>query len=663
MEAEFKYYAFISYKREDEKWAKWLQNKLETYRIPTSLPKGDGKEYPKTFHPCFRDKTDLSETGNLEQILHDKLQQSKYLIVVCSPRSAQSKWVNKEVEAFQKMGRADQIIPFIIEGTPDASNPDTHCYPTSLDENILGISISEIGKEKAVVKTIAAMLNISFDTLWNRHRERVLKRRIQITVVSAIFIAAFGGFSAWQALKISKQKDEISIAYAKAEKLINAFYFYENKFALAYGSKGKYESNVFYFIDKDGDAVEKLGWWHKAEQFNENTGFAKVIDDEETVYLLDTLGNTYKYSNKIDELDDTIEALDLSRQNLYNLPERIEKFTNLKYLNLNGNDIIKLPAEMGNLTNLTDLYLHNNQLSVIPPEIGNLTKLTKLLLYENQLSVIPPEIGNLTKLTKLLLYENQLSVIPPEIGNLTNLTGLGLIFNQLQDIPPEIGNLTNLTDLYLSYNQLQDIPPEIGNLTNLTKLDLGVNQLKDIPPEIGNLTNLTNLYLNSNQLKDIPPKIGNLTNLEYLFLGGNQLKDIPPEIGNLTNLTKLNLDGNQLKDIPPEIGNLTNLTGLRLDDNRLQDIPPEIGKLTNLTGLWLDGNQLQDIPPEIGKLTNLEYLSLHNNQLSVIPPEIDNLTKLIYFGWYGNPLDSASMKRAEALIERNKRNNAIFQKF
>ena len=34
MESNFEYYAFISYKREDEKWAKWLQNKLEGYRLP-----------------------------------------------------------------------------------------------------------------------------------------------------------------------------------------------------------------------------------------------------------------------------------------------------------------------------------------------------------------------------------------------------------------------------------------------------------------------------------------------------------------------------------------------------------------------------------------------------------------------------------------------------
>lgn len=37
----YKYLAFISYKREDEKWAKWLQNILEHYKLPISVRKAD----------------------------------------------------------------------------------------------------------------------------------------------------------------------------------------------------------------------------------------------------------------------------------------------------------------------------------------------------------------------------------------------------------------------------------------------------------------------------------------------------------------------------------------------------------------------------------------------------------------------------------------------
>ncbi|MDD7760180.1 MAG: toll/interleukin-1 receptor domain-containing protein, partial [Bacteroidales bacterium] len=61
----FTYYAFISYKREDEKWAKWLQKKLESYGFPVALRK-DNPSLPQKIRPIFRDQSDLSG-GNLKE--------------------------------------------------------------------------------------------------------------------------------------------------------------------------------------------------------------------------------------------------------------------------------------------------------------------------------------------------------------------------------------------------------------------------------------------------------------------------------------------------------------------------------------------------------------------------------------------------------------------
>ena len=91
MTQEKEYFAFISYKREDEKWAKWLANELEHYHLPTTL---NGKELPKNLRPIFRDVDELS-AGNLPEQIYHALSISKNLIVVCSPRSAKSEWVNK----------------------------------------------------------------------------------------------------------------------------------------------------------------------------------------------------------------------------------------------------------------------------------------------------------------------------------------------------------------------------------------------------------------------------------------------------------------------------------------------------------------------------------------------------------------------------------------
>ena len=170
-----KYFAFISYKREDEKWAGWLQDVIERYRLPVSL-KRKRPELPASCRPLFRDSTDLCG-GVLADVIKRGLDNSKYLIVICSPRAASSQWVCKEVQEFIDSGRADNIIPFIIEGCPNSSDPSKECFPESLRilcgtrSEVLGINVNENGREAAAVKVIARMLGVDFDSLWQRHRK------------------------------------------------------------------------------------------------------------------------------------------------------------------------------------------------------------------------------------------------------------------------------------------------------------------------------------------------------------------------------------------------------------------------------------------------------------------------------------------------------------
>lgn len=192
------YYAFISYSRKDEKWAKWLQKRLENYRLPSIIRKESEEMLPKQIRPVFRDKTDIG-IGSLTQTLRKELEDSKYLIVICSPGSAQSEWVNHEIEAFVSLGRKDQIIPFIVEGVPDEADPSRNCFPPALAKDILGASISELGKEKALVKVVAAILDLKFDKLWDRHRRVERKKKLTRWAAAGFIIIAsvFAGVSLW----------------------------------------------------------------------------------------------------------------------------------------------------------------------------------------------------------------------------------------------------------------------------------------------------------------------------------------------------------------------------------------------------------------------------------------------------------------------------------
>lgn len=186
----YEYFAFISYKREDEKWAKWLQHKLEYYKLPSSVRK-DNPDLPGKIRPVFKDTTDL-EPGVLTQKIQIALNSSKFLIVICSPRSANSVWVSKEVQSFIDSGRADHIIPFIIGGTPNALNPKEECYPEGLrqlagEKELLGANINEMGRDAAAIKVVARMFNLRFDTLWQRFkRYKRIRTFISIIVVSLL---------------------------------------------------------------------------------------------------------------------------------------------------------------------------------------------------------------------------------------------------------------------------------------------------------------------------------------------------------------------------------------------------------------------------------------------------------------------------------------------
>lgn len=177
----YTYYAFISYQRDDEEWARWLHYQLEHYHLPVSV-EGVDKEMPKQLRPLFLDELELAG-GNLPEKIAEALVASRYLIVLCSPSSAKSQWVDKEISTFITLGRVDRIIPVIIGGVPYAKNDDEECFPSSLrklratNSEQLAINVKS-GREVASVKIVAQMLGLKFDMLWNRYeREKEEERR------------------------------------------------------------------------------------------------------------------------------------------------------------------------------------------------------------------------------------------------------------------------------------------------------------------------------------------------------------------------------------------------------------------------------------------------------------------------------------------------------
>ena len=223
---EFRYYAFVSYSHRDKDFVEKLHRRLEEYKIPNAIRKRQ-IGIPSKVRPIFRDKTDLTTTSSLQNELFKELEQSRFLIVVCSPNSAQVKdnkhWVNMEVEYFKSLGRGDNIIPVIIQGEPNSKDPEQECYCPALrnaerqDEylgvdahgwdkakgkklqRVLGIPDDGDVQERAIAQIVARMFGLRFDDLWQRERKlRLRQGYVRLAAIaSTLLVLVAGGLIIW----------------------------------------------------------------------------------------------------------------------------------------------------------------------------------------------------------------------------------------------------------------------------------------------------------------------------------------------------------------------------------------------------------------------------------------------------------------------------------
>ena len=247
--ASYKYWAFISYCHRDKKWGKWLIESLETYRVPKEMAgkvNRRGDEVPEKLH-CYRDLEESPTAADLSQVIQSSLEQSRYLIVVCSPHSARSRWVNEEVRAFKRLGRENCILPIIVAGEPNASDgkPDfpeeAECFAEALrfragpDGQLTKERIEPVcadaregggGKKNALLKLLSGLLGVDFDALKRREEERRHRNLIGWSIALAtvlLLVASLGIFSTVQWREAERQgKLARNLAQSEKEARVDA---------------------------------------------------------------------------------------------------------------------------------------------------------------------------------------------------------------------------------------------------------------------------------------------------------------------------------------------------------------------------------------------------------------------------------------------------------
>lgn len=232
MEQQFKYFAFISYSSKDTEWGKRLQKKLEHYRMPSTLCSERGWERTP-MNPVFFAPTDI-QPGGLTEELQERLKASRNLIVICSPASARSKWVGMEIEYFHKLGRTKNIHFFIVEGQPHSGDPETECFNPVVHElglpEILGANIHEknyklpwLNRERAYVQLVSKLLGVEFDTIWQRHKRRIVRKIVAWTLgIIAVIAALLTAIIMSRPVDVKLQLNETSVHNANLPPLKDA---------------------------------------------------------------------------------------------------------------------------------------------------------------------------------------------------------------------------------------------------------------------------------------------------------------------------------------------------------------------------------------------------------------------------------------------------------
>jgi len=187
---DLKYSAFISYNHRDRRSAMWMHRAIERYRIPKRLvghasPFGAlGRRLP----PAFRDRDELASSSDLAASVRAALEQSAFLVVICTPNSAASRWVNEEIRTFIALGRRDRIRLVIFDGEPMSEDNAVNCIPPAMLEGAESEPLAadarkgQDGPTGAKLKVLAGMLGVSYDEL--RQREAV-RRQQRLAVIAA----------------------------------------------------------------------------------------------------------------------------------------------------------------------------------------------------------------------------------------------------------------------------------------------------------------------------------------------------------------------------------------------------------------------------------------------------------------------------------------------
>ncbi|MBQ1281393.1 MAG: PQQ-binding-like beta-propeller repeat protein [Oscillospiraceae bacterium] len=217
------YDAFISYRHHpvDSAVAEKIQKSLEHFHIPRSLRKSTGTA--RISRIC-RDKAELAITSDINEDIIEALENSRYLIVICSTHTAESLWVQREIEIFLRNHSRRQVLTVLVDGEPKDVIPailcsETQSFTTETGETVTRtvpvepLSCDFRGKKSVIRKEelprlAAAIIGCPYDALRQRQRQYQMRRLAAAFSAGIVLMAALAAYFLWSSMQIRENYEQ-----------------------------------------------------------------------------------------------------------------------------------------------------------------------------------------------------------------------------------------------------------------------------------------------------------------------------------------------------------------------------------------------------------------------------------------------------------------------
>ena len=189
----FRNKAFLSYRhvKRDGKLAALLQEKLEHYRISRGLQ--GGRIRSRGVGRIFRDTTDLGARADLTEELRRELDESEYLIVLCSEAAIGSKWIEREIRYFLQSHNVDRILPVLADGEPEEVLPALFSGIEGMPQHPVACDFRGNRRQalrEELPRLAAALLDCPYDELINRRHRFETRRMAAVTAGMILLLSA-----------------------------------------------------------------------------------------------------------------------------------------------------------------------------------------------------------------------------------------------------------------------------------------------------------------------------------------------------------------------------------------------------------------------------------------------------------------------------------------